>query len=86
MITTAKVELIHKGLGGPYTVRINGTDIECVEDIQLVNDGKVHKVHMTLIVDNYTLRKEEYTPEEKVLNKFARGGVIKGRHLALVGE
>lgn len=67
---TTKVELVHKGLGGPYTVKLNDTVITDVEDIQLTNDGKIHRVQMTLIVDNYTLRREEYTEEEKLLNQI----------------
>lgn len=74
--TTTKVEVIGDSLTGPYTIKLNDTVITDVEDIQLVNDGKVNRVLITLLTNNYTLK----PAEPKVY-----GGIVKEHTLAYVG-
>ncbi len=63
-----KVEILGYGLGGPYEIFLNGTRIDDVEDIQLTNDGKIHRVQLTLFVKEFQLRpiKDEQKQPGKV--------------------
>ena len=56
----AKVEVIADRTRGPFTIKINGTVVDFVEDYELYqgSDG-AHRVRLTMITNDFVLKKDE---------------------------
>jgi len=54
---TPKIEIIGDSLSGPYTIKINDTIVNNVEGYSLFMQDGVHKVTITLITDDFRLRR-----------------------------
>lgn len=55
---SAKIEVIGDAMRGPYTVKINDTIVEFVEDYELVYDQRegVNRLKLVILTDNFQLR------------------------------
>ena len=54
---TPKIEIIGDSLSGPYTIKINDTVVNNVESYNLFMEDGVHKMALTLITDDFRLRR-----------------------------
>ena len=62
----AKIEVIADSTKGPFTIKINDTVVDFVEDYELYqgSDG-AHRVRLTILTTDFILKKAETNNERK---------------------